>query len=125
MVRRPYFLILAYQHALLTLPSGGFLASIARLLPTPPPPSSLPRPIVLDTHARTPPSCKLLANYRAGIGARPIVVCPSPSTEDKSASTANDEAKSEEERKQALRDAGAQVLEVESNRKGRQSDFTR
>ncbi|CAD6926232.1 unnamed protein product [Tilletia caries] len=47
----------------------------ARLLPDIPPVERLPRPIVLDTHLRTPPNCKLLLNYQKGTGRQPLLVC--------------------------------------------------
>ncbi|GAA5853497.1 hypothetical protein JCM8547_002478 [Rhodosporidiobolus lusitaniae] len=34
-----------------------------------------PTPVILDTNLRTPPSCKLIANARKGIGRTPTIVC--------------------------------------------------
>ncbi|KAH9920255.1 dihydrofolate reductase [Epithele typhae] len=52
----------------------------------------LPRPVILDTRARTSPDCKLLKNYRAGTGRRPWI------------------------RKAALDRAGACLVEVPADR---------
>ncbi|KAF8078983.1 dihydrofolate reductase-like domain-containing protein [Lyophyllum atratum] len=36
---------------------------------------NLPRPVVIDTRLRLPPTCKLLTNYQNGRGRRPWVIC--------------------------------------------------
>ncbi|KAF8167335.1 dihydrofolate reductase-like domain-containing protein [Crassisporium funariophilum] len=69
----------------------------------PPTPYSLPRPIVIDTHLRLSPECKLLRNYKDGIGRRPWVVCSTTDTDTDSA---------KERRKKVLEDAGARIIEI-------------
>ncbi|KAJ6575388.1 dihydrofolate reductase-like domain-containing protein [Mycena capillaripes] len=55
-----------------------------RHLPPSPPdaPHPAPRPIVLDTRLRLPPTCKLLRNHAVGAGRRPWVVSSTPSPPD-------------------------------------------
>ncbi|KAI0652403.1 bacterial bifunctional deaminase-reductase [Trametes meyenii] len=65
----------------------------------------LPRPVILDTHLRLPPKCKLLKNYQAGNGRRPWVICASQSN------SANSEAFAA--RATALQSAGARIVEVD------------
>ncbi|KAJ6621133.1 dihydrofolate reductase-like domain-containing protein [Mycena sp. CBHHK59/15] len=66
----------------------------------------LPRPVVLDTHLRLAPTCKLLVNFRHGGARRPWVLCAVPSSED-----ADWQARFD-----ALRDAGATIFQVPSTR---------
>lgn len=50
----------------------------ARDVPPPPPgvrPFVQPTPIILDAQARFPLDCRLFANFKAGVGKRPWVVC--------------------------------------------------
>lgn len=49
--------------------------STARLLPQIPPPDSQPRPVILDTQLRSPPTCRLLKNYQSGQGRQPLFLC--------------------------------------------------
>ncbi|KAN0064848.1 hypothetical protein ACQY0O_001905 [Thecaphora frezii] len=69
----------------------------ARLLSSPPPTDRLPRPVVLDSSLKTPVDCKLIRNAKNGIGRTPLIVC-----------SGNASA----ERKQALTEAGAEVVEL-------------
>lgn len=71
----------------------------ARLLP---PPHNLPRPVILDSHLRLPTSCKLLINFRAGSGRRPWILS-TPSQDPSWIS-----------RKDALKQAGANIIEIPS-----------
>ncbi|KAJ7170136.1 dihydrofolate reductase-like domain-containing protein [Mycena filopes] len=73
-----------------------------RLLPSQPAdaPNRNPRPIIIDTRLRLPPTCKLLANHTAGTGRQPWVVSSVPSSPD-----AEWDA-----RRDALTAAGARVL---------------
>ncbi|TCD64309.1 2,5-diamino-6-(ribosylamino)-4(3H)-pyrimidinone 5'-phosphate reductase [Steccherinum ochraceum] len=64
----------------------------------------LPRPVVVDTHLRLRLDCKLLNNYRAGVGRRPWVMSSAPIGEA--------EGKTWREQRKALEDAGARVVEV-------------
>ncbi|KAI0699384.1 bacterial bifunctional deaminase-reductase [Cerioporus squamosus] len=70
----------------------------------------LPRPVVLDTHLRLSPECKLLKNYQAGRGRRPWVVCASQTTLHDTAST-----EAFTQRAAALRSAGARIIEVDAD----------
>ncbi|KAI0828962.1 bacterial bifunctional deaminase-reductase [Trametes gibbosa] len=70
----------------------------------------MPRPIILDTHLRLPPDCRLLQNYLGGRGRRPWVVCaPHRASEEVVGAHAF------AERATALRKAGARVIAVASN----------
>jgi len=74
---------------------------------------NLPRPIVLDTHLRLRLDCKLLANYKAGTGRRPWIIGAVPlSGQDGTDATAW------MERRGALENAGARVIEVDSDSTG-------
>ncbi|CDO73089.1 hypothetical protein BN946_scf185007.g143 [Trametes cinnabarina] len=68
----------------------------------------LPRPIILDTHLRLSPECKLLKNYQAGYGRRPWVVC---APQRASSDVASTEAFTQ--RAAALQAAGAKIIELE------------
>ncbi|KAI0639954.1 dihydrofolate reductase-like domain-containing protein [Trametes polyzona] len=70
----------------------------------------LPRPVVLDTHLRLPPDCKLLQNYQAGRGRRPWVVC-APQSASRDVASTQDFAK----RAATLERAGARVVEVDAD----------
>jgi riboflavin-specific deaminase-like protein len=59
----------------------------------------LPRPIILDSKLRTPVSCKILTNAKAGKGKAPLII----------AAKGHDATKAEE-----LRLAGAEIIEIES-----------
>ncbi|KAH9897863.1 bifunctional deaminase-reductase [Cubamyces lactineus] len=63
----------------------------------------LPRPIVLDTHLRLSPDCKLLKNYQAGRGRRPWIICASQNVAD---------TETFAQRAAALRQAGARIVEL-------------
>lgn len=67
---------------------------------------NLPRPIILDTHLRLRLDCKLVNNYKAGIGRRPWVVA-FPGTDD-------EEVSAWTKRKNALESVGVRVIEVAS-----------
>ncbi|KAH9486265.1 2,5-diamino-6-ribosylamino-4(3H)-pyrimidinone 5'-phosphate reductase [Psilocybe cubensis] len=75
-----------------------------------PPPTStphhLPRPIIIDTHLRLSPTCKLLRNFQNGIGRRPWILCG----ENSLSSQGHDIDK--QARMIALIAAGAKILEV-------------
>lgn len=74
----------------------------ARHLPPRLPPHNVPRPIILDSHLRLPTSCKLLNNFRAGSGRRPWILS-TPSQDPSWIS-----------RKEALKQAGANIIEIPS-----------
>ncbi|KAI0334394.1 dihydrofolate reductase [Cubamyces sp. BRFM 1775] len=72
----------------------------------------LPRPIVLDTHLRLSPECKLLKNYQAGCGRRPWVICaPQSASLDVGVGVAGTEAFAQ--RAAALQQAGARIVELD------------
>ncbi|SPO37720.1 uncharacterized protein PSFLO_03196 [Pseudozyma flocculosa] len=71
----------------------------ARLLSSPTPVDRLPRPIVLDSALRTPVACKLIRNGQSGVGRRPLILCS---------------ASADEERRRALHEAGAEVVQLPS-----------
>jgi len=74
---------------------------------------NLPRPIILDTHLRLRLDCKLLANYKAGVGRRPWVIgAVSAAGQD------GNDAAAWRGRKAALESAGARVIGVESDSTG-------
>ncbi|KAI0692946.1 dihydrofolate reductase-like domain-containing protein [Cytidiella melzeri] len=66
----------------------------------------LPRPVILDSHLRLSPTCKLLMNYREGRGRRPWVFGSMP--------TSKVEMSNWNSRKDALERAGARVHSVPS-----------
>ncbi|KAI0673677.1 bacterial bifunctional deaminase-reductase [Trametes maxima] len=68
----------------------------------------LPRPIIIDTHLRLLPHCKLLKNYQAGNGRRPWVICAS---QRGTPSLASSEAFAA--RATVLQSAGARIVEVD------------
>ncbi|KAH8099832.1 bacterial bifunctional deaminase-reductase [Cristinia sonorae] len=68
---------------------------------------NLPRPVILDTHLRLRSDCKLLNNYKAGVGRRPLVVTSAYAR-------TSDEADAWTERKANLETAGARVIEIEA-----------
>ncbi|KAJ8084560.1 2,5-diamino-6-(ribosylamino)-4(3H)-pyrimidinone 5'-phosphate reductase [Marasmius tenuissimus] len=76
-------------------------------------PYSLPRPIILDSHLRLDPACKLLANYQNGLGRRPWVLCSEPG---------DIERQGWEQRRGALESAGARTLLVQSSHDGAGKD---
>ncbi|KAJ7040351.1 dihydrofolate reductase-like domain-containing protein [Mycena alexandri] len=87
-------------HWLRTLHDGILLNT--RLLPPAPAdaPTRNPRPIIIDSRLRLPPTCKLLNNHKAGTGRQPWVVSSEPSERDAEWET----------RRDALTAAGARVL---------------
>jgi riboflavin biosynthesis pyrimidine reductase len=101
------------QVVLPPLTLNGFpIPTTARLLnPLPsgeaPSLASLPRPIVLDTSLLTPLEAKILANHAAGTGARPLLVTSVGGAHAARAGWA--------ERRAALTEAGAEILEVPSS----------
>lgn len=72
----------------------------ARLLSRPPDVSDLPRPVVLDSGLRMPLDCKLIRNYRAGLGRQPLVLSSISASE---------------ERGRELQAAGAEVICIGHN----------
>lgn len=64
---------------------------------------ALPRPIVIDTNLRTPLDCKLLNNAKQGIGKK-VLILTAPN--------------SDQTKVTALREAGAEVVEVPKDSKG-------
>jgi len=81
-----------------------------RHLPPAPLPYPQPRPIILDTSLSTPPTCKLLRNYKNKTGVQPWIVCA------RCASLEGAESSTQlwDERRNALESAGAKVIEVAS-----------
>ena len=75
----------------------------ARLLSHPPAVADLPRPIVLDSSLRTPVDCKLIKNFAAGTGRKPLILC----SKDADASS-----------KSQLESAGSEVVQVASDSEG-------
>jgi 2,5-diamino-6-(ribosylamino)-4(3H)-pyrimidinone 5'-phosphate reductase len=82
--------------------------SLVRHLPQPTESTlyKLPRPVIIDTHLRLPTSCKLLRNFQNGTGRRPWIICTDDSegTKDGKITLA--------ERKKALEEAGARIIEI-------------
>ncbi|KAK1234857.1 2,5-diamino-6-(ribosylamino)-4(3H)-pyrimidinone 5'-phosphate reductase [Marasmius sp. AFHP31] len=76
-------------------------------------PYPLPRPIILDSHLRLDPACKLLANYQNGLGRRPWILCSEPG---------DIERQGWEQRRGALESAGARILLVQSSHDGTGKD---
>ncbi|KZT72903.1 hypothetical protein DAEQUDRAFT_722532 [Daedalea quercina L-15889] len=70
----------------------------------------LPRPIILDTDLRLPIDCKLLRNYRAGVGRRPWVV---------TRAIVADGDESHVSRQTSLETTGARIIEVNTDGDGR------
>ncbi|KAI0778724.1 bacterial bifunctional deaminase-reductase [Trametes elegans] len=70
----------------------------------------LPRPVVLDTHLRLPPDCRLLKNYQAGRGRRPWVICA-----PQRASPGIAETEAFAHRAATLQSAGARVVELDAD----------
>uniref|UniRef100_A0A0W0F1R9 2,5-diamino-6-ribosylamino-4(3H)-pyrimidinone 5'-phosphate reductase n=1 Tax=Moniliophthora roreri TaxID=221103 RepID=A0A0W0F1R9_MONRR len=68
-------------------------------------PYHLPRPIILDSTLRLSPNCKLLDNYKKGLGRRPWVFCSKLGDDE-----GNREWREWMERKQLLEEAGASVI---------------
>jgi len=66
-------------------------------------PYHLPRPVILDTHLRLSPECKLLNNFRQGKGRRPWIICRSSSPGDST---------EWESRFKVLENAGARIIQV-------------
>ncbi|QRV94921.1 riboflavin biosynthesis protein RibD [Ceratobasidium sp. AG-Ba] len=76
---------------------------IVRRLPTRDPPFPQPRPIILDSYLRTPPTCKLLKNFAAGTGLAPYIIYGLPLFD-------MEESKEIKRRKKELEDAGAILI---------------
>ena len=83
-------------------------SSLARHLPPPPEGTRhhLPRPVIIDTHLRLSPTCKLLRNYQAGQGRRPWILC------------VGEESAERRQRLDALEKAGATVIQVPAFEQG-------
>ncbi|KIM47443.1 hypothetical protein M413DRAFT_439109 [Hebeloma cylindrosporum] len=76
-----------------------------RHLPHPPPkPYHLPRPIIIDSQLRLPPTCKLLHNYKNGTGRRPWIISSLLTPPE------------HQQRRSALETAGAKIIEVPPSR---------
>lgn len=69
-------------------------------------PHHLPRPIIIDTHLRLSPTCKLLSNFQNGIGRRPWIIC------GQRESLSLDLTADRQCRKDTLVAAGAKILEA-------------
>ncbi|KAG8737073.1 2,5-diamino-6-(ribosylamino)-4(3H)-pyrimidinone 5'-phosphate reductase [Ceratobasidium sp. 414] len=74
-----------------------------RRLPPRDPPYPQPRPIILDSYLRTPPTCKLLTNFAAGTGLAPYIIYGLPLFD-------MEESKELRRRKKALEEAGAVLV---------------
>ena len=74
-----------------------------RLLPPRDTPYPTPRPIILDSYLRTPPTCKLLKNYAAGTGLAPYIIYGLPLWD-------MEESKEINRRKAILEEAGAVLV---------------
>ena len=88
-----------------------FSLKVRHLTHPPPEPYNLPRPIIIDSHLRLPPTCKLLRNYKNGTGRQPWIMCSSPE---------------DQQRRLALETAGARIIEIppsEETSKGDPSEF--
>ncbi|EST07323.1 Bacterial bifunctional deaminase-reductase, C-terminal [Kalmanozyma brasiliensis GHG001] len=72
----------------------------ARLLCSPPAVSQLPRPVVLDSLLRMPLDAKLMANYAAGVGRKPLIIVSSQADPDK---------------RSHLESSGAEVMQVQGS----------
>ncbi|KAH9837275.1 bacterial bifunctional deaminase-reductase [Rhodofomes roseus] len=70
----------------------------------------LPRPIILDTHLSLSVDCKLLTNFKAGVGRRPWIVASL-------SSNGSDELRAS--RRSSLEAAGARIVEVGTSADGR------
>ncbi|KDR85759.1 hypothetical protein GALMADRAFT_234825 [Galerina marginata CBS 339.88] len=70
----------------------------------------LPRPIIIDTHLRLSPTCKLLRNFQNGVGRRPWVLSISTETPLFRSGIVLDDAKLD--RKRALEAAGARIVGI-------------
>jgi hypothetical protein len=97
-------LIVGPTHSIIT-PFVSYSLFVARHLPPLPGGEvhQLPQPVVLDTHLRLSPTCKLLKNYATGVGKQPWLICVS-----------NDSDAGWRERKSTLETAGVRVLALDS-----------
>lgn len=75
---------------------------VVRLLPPRDTPYPTPRPIILDSYLRTPPTCKLLKNYAAGTGLAPYIIYGLPLWDPEESKEIN--------RRKALLEAAGAVL---------------
>ncbi|GJJ13218.1 hypothetical protein Clacol_007469 [Clathrus columnatus] len=71
-----------------------------RRLPPQETPYNTPRPIILDTSLRLTPTCKLLRNFKNGVGRRPWILCSDVFTDEKT------------RRLQELEGAGAKIISI-------------
>ena len=87
-----------------------------RHLPQPATPYNLPRPVIIDTHLRLPTSCKLLRNFKNGMGKRPWIICAQLRTTYSNDSEGNRDEPTQKitptERKKELEEAGARIIEI-------------
>ncbi|KDQ63130.1 hypothetical protein JAAARDRAFT_29131 [Jaapia argillacea MUCL 33604] len=79
-----------------------------RHLPTSETPYHIPRPIILDSSLRLSPHCKVLKNFAAGTGRRPWIMC----SLDQLHCHHSESGPGRADRKKALQEAGARVIEV-------------
>jgi len=80
-----------------------------RHLPHPPAtPYNLPRPVIIDTHLRLSPTCKLLKNYQNGTGRRPWVIGSSVESGESKLSEDLDKLL----RRRTLEEAGARIIQI-------------
>ena len=78
-----------------------------------------PRPIILDTHLRLPPSGRLMKNFQAGRGRRPWVVCgPRCASRDLA------DVEAWNEREAILRAGGARIVRVRTEGAGGTGEFS-
>lgn len=74
-----------------------------RRLPSRDTPYPCPRPVILDSYLRTPPTCKLLQNFAAGTGLAPYIIYGMPLLDF-------GESKEIKRRKAILEEAGAILI---------------
>lgn len=67
-------------------------------------PYHLPRPVVLDTHLRLSPQCKLLTNFQNGSGRRPWIISAQPNDQQELAKWTH--------RSDLLEGAGAKIIAI-------------
>lgn len=98
------------------------ISQLVRHLPQPrSTPYNLPRPVIIDTHLRLPASCKLLRHFQNRTGRRPWIICAAFNSQLRTIDNSEgngDEATqriSRRERKKALEEAGARIIEIPSS----------
>ncbi|KAG9096779.1 2,5-diamino-6-(ribosylamino)-4(3H)-pyrimidinone 5'-phosphate reductase [Ceratobasidium sp. 370] len=112
--RRPDVSLTAIAHYRLRTMHQGIMVGIqtvlnddpqlnVRRLPQRDTPYPQPRPIILDSYLRTPPTCKLLKNFAARTGLAPFIIYGLPLFD-------MEESKELRRRKKALEEAGAILI---------------